>query len=126
MAAHDAGVAVKQSDLVPWHCYPNFLTCRPGGKEHLLKFHQTGYRADLRRITGHAFFECRQCAPSTYIFAVFSTTPSPDVTCYEIAKECYDEWQADQSGETFTTQEMLYRLRDPDGSSLNATWRQPR
>jgi hypothetical protein len=112
-----------------WHCESNFLTCNPygaDGKEHLLKFYETGYRADLRRISGHAFLECRQCQPPTYMFVVFSTTPSSMATCYAISRESYDEWQRDKSETTYTTQEMLYRLRDPDGRSLNPYWREPR
>lgn len=111
-----------------WHCYSNFLTCRPDAAqgEHLLKYHETGYRADLRRLEGHAFFECRQCSPTTYIFAVFVNRPSPMATCYQISKESFDQWDKDPNGDTFSTPEMLYRLTDPQGRSLNPTWRPPR
>lgn len=111
-----------------WTCYSNFVTCCPDeyGKEHLLKLYESGYRGDMRRLSGHGFLECRQCQPSSYFLAVYSTTPTPIVTCYAICKEDYDTWVNDPSAETLPTPEMLYRLRDPDGRSYNPYWRPPK
>ncbi len=100
-----------------WHCESNFLTCP---NDHLLKFYETGYRADLRRVEGHAFFECKQCRPEpSYFFAVFVSRPSPMATCYEISKDSYVQWEKDAAATTLPTPEMLYQLRDPKGRSYN-------
>lgn len=117
-ARHPVGKAI-------WVCESNYLTCNPHAEagEHLLRFHQTGYRADLRRVSGHAFLECKQCDPASFFFAVFTTTPSPMVTCYAISKESYEEYEKDPSATTLSTPEMLYRLRDPDGRSYNPYYR---
>lgn len=102
-----------------WHAYPNFVVCV---NDHLLAFRKADYRADMRRMSGHAFLKCEQCAPATYFFAVFSTTPDLHVTCYAISKESYDEWTRSEEP-TPPTPEILYRLRDPEGRSLNPLWR---
>lgn len=108
-----------------WVCHPNFITCNPHRDvgEHLLRFYETGYRTDLRRLDGHAFLECRQCQPSTYMFAVFSTRPDPMVTLYEISRESYQTWEKDASPVTLPTAEMLHLLRDPQGRSYNPHFR---
>lgn len=118
----------RQNERDIWYCDPNFLTCCPNGdgKEHLLKFYETGYRVDLRRMSGHAFIECRQCQPSSYFFAVFTRDPAPTVTCYAISREDFAQWDKDPSATTLPTSEMLYRLRDPQGRSYNPHWRPPR
>jgi hypothetical protein len=110
-----------------WVCDPNFITCNPHGegREHLLAFYEAGYRADLRRLNGHAFLECRQCKPPSFMFAVFTAVPSPMVTLYAIDQASYDEWIRTGEG-TPSTPEMLYRLRDPQGRSYNPYWRPPR
>jgi hypothetical protein len=110
-----------------WYCDPNFLTCCPDGTEgeHLLRYMKANYRVDMRRLSGHAFFECRQCQPATYFFAVFTRDPSPAVTCYAISKEDFDFWDRDPSATTLSTAEMLYRLKDPDSRSYNPYYRPP-
>ena len=105
-----------------WHCDTNYIVC-PG--DHLLALYKAGYRADLRRVSGHAFMECRECNPISYFFALFAQQPSPMVICYLLSKDAYDEWS--QSPEpTPPTPELLYRLRDPEGRSYNPMWRPPR
>lgn len=106
----------------PWVCDPNFILC---SEEHLLTLYKTGYRADLRRLNGHAFFECRECEPPTYFFARFSAAPDPMVMCYAISRESYLEWDRGDDP-TPPTPELLYRLRDPHGRSHNPYWRPPR
>lgn len=114
---------------VPWVRNPNFLTCQHG---HLLKFNDMregnakGWRGDLRRLSGHAFFECKTCRPPTFFFAVFVTEPDPHVMCYALDEGAYREWDSDPSSVTLSTPEMLYQLRDPDGRSYNPNWRAPR
>ncbi len=110
----------------PWHCDPNAIVCE---HEHLLAFYKAGYRADLRRLVGHAFLECRDCKEqfgrSTYFLALFVRDPSPLVLCYPLSKESFDEW--DKTNEpTPPSGELLYRLRDPQGRSHNPYWRPPR
>jgi len=105
-----------------WSCYPNYLVCQ---NDHLLKYYETGYQADLRRMSGHSFFECRQCQPSTYFFAVFSTSPDPHVTCYALSRESFEHWNKTDEP-TPPTPEMLYRIRDPQGRSYNPYWKGPR
>jgi len=108
---------------VIWHCDPNAIVCQQG--DHLMAFYETGYRADWRRISGHAFFQCRKCTPPQYFFACFTQYPHPMVTCYALSRESYEEW--DKSDEpTPPTPELLYRLRDPDGKSYNPWWHPPR
>jgi hypothetical protein len=104
-------------------CYSNFLTCAPVNGEHLLRYHKAGFRADVRGLSGHAFFSCDSCQPETYMFVVFSTSPDPHATCYPISRECYKQWVNDPTATTASTPEMLHRLQDPDGNSLNPTWR---
>jgi hypothetical protein len=108
-----------------WTCYSNFITCRPdaGGNEHLLKYGRSGFHADMRGLSGHAFFECKQCQPATFFFAVFHTAPDPYVVCYAIGEESFRLWDRDQSATTKTTPEMLHLLRDPEGRSINPNWR---
>lgn len=108
---------------LPWVCDPNFILCR---EEHLLTLYKTGYRADLRRISGHAFFECRECAPPSYFLASISKMDGlATVTCYAIDRPSWEEW--DKGSEpTPQTPELLYRLKDPDGRSHNPYWRPPR
>lgn len=105
-----------------WHTYPNFLVCQ---NEHLLKFYETGYRADMRRLSGHGFFECRQCQPSTYFLAVFSTSPDPHTTCYALSRESFEQWDKNPEP-TPPTPELLYLIRDPAGRSYNPYWNGPR
>lgn len=107
----------------PWHCDPNFIVCRD---DHLLTLYKTGYRADLRRMSGHAFFECRECSPTTYFLAVFAKLDGmATVICYSISRESYIEW--DKGTEpTPPTPELLHRLHDPAGRSLNPYWRPAR
>lgn len=106
----------------PWHCDPNAIVCQ---SDHLLAFYKAGYRADLRRLGGHAFMQCRECEPATYFLALFVREPSPMVICYAISRESYDEW--DKTAEsTPPTPELLYRLRDPAGRSHNPYYRGPR
>lgn len=106
----------------PWHCDPNFIVCRD---DHLFTLYKAGYRADLRRLSGHSFFECRECSPSSYFLAVFMSHPSPIVLCYSIDKASFLEW--DKTNEmTPPTPELLYRLRDPAGRSHNPYWRPSR
>lgn len=108
----------------PWHCDPNFIVCRD---DHLLTLYKTGYRGDLRRLSGHAFFECRECSPApTYFLAVFAKVDGmASVTCYEIARDSYLEWDKTEEP-TPPTPELLYRLFDPAGRSLNPYWRPAR
>lgn len=111
----------------PWHCDPNAIVCEHGN--HLLAYYKAGYRADMRRLTGHAFFECRDCKEesghSSYFLAVFIRDPSPLVLCYALDKPSFDEW--DKSNEpTPPTAELLHRVRDPQGRSHNPYWRPQR
>lgn len=110
----------------PWTCYSNFLTCDPGGKEHLIRFKSERFSADMRRVSGHAFIMCDQCKPATYFFVVYATTPDPHATCHPISRESYLQWYNEGGAESKSTPEMLYLLRDPAGQSLNPTWRPPR
>lgn len=104
----------------PWSCDPNAITCKD---DHLFAFYKAGYRGDFRRMSGHAFLECRECSPSTYFVAVFGKVDGiATVTCYPLNKESFDEWDrgAEPSPET---SELLYRLQDPNGRSHNPYWR---
>jgi hypothetical protein len=104
-----------------WHCDPNAIICRD---DHLLTLYKTGYRADFRRMNGHAFVECQLCTPRSYFLALFTTQPSPMVTCDAIDHASYIEW--DRSGDaTPPSPELLYRLRDPQGRSYNPHYRPP-
>lgn len=106
----------------PWHCDPNAIICQ---NDHLMTLYKTGYRADLRRLAGHAFFQCRECDPNSYFLAIFCREPSPLVLCYALSKESFTEWDK-SSEQTPPSGELLYRLRDPDGRSHNPYWRAPR
>lgn len=117
-----------ESERVPvarniWHCDPNAIVCERG--DHLLAHYEQGYRADMRRMSGHAFLQCLNCKPHQYFFALFAQFPSPMVTCYELSKESYDEWDRTPE-ETPPTPELLYRLRDPEGRSYNPFFTPPR
>lgn len=105
-----------------WHCDPNAIVCP---NDHLLAFYRTGYRGDLRRVAGHAFFECRECEPFTRFLILFIKDPSPMAVCYLLSKESFDEWNT-SSEQTPPTPELLYRLTDPEGKSYNPHWRPPR
>lgn len=106
---------------VVWTCDPRAVFCV---NEHLYTFREAGMDRDHRRLSGHEFFRCRECDKPTYFFAVFSTSPDPHVTCYLISEDCWKEWM--NSDESCSTQEMLYRIRDPFGRSYNPTFRPPR
>jgi len=119
---HGPGTERLQVGTAIWHCDPNAIVCRNG--DHLMAFYEHGYRADLRRMSGHAFLQCLRCDPHEYFFALFSSHPSPMVTCYALSKDSYDEW--DRSPEpTPPTPELLYRLKDPEGRSYNPYYRPP-
>lgn len=120
----DADVVKRNSPRhVAWSCYSNLVTCRAA---HVLRYRETGFHADLRRLSGHAFFACHQCEPSSFFFALFVTQPSPAVLCYAISKASYDEWSRAPEGDTPETQQLLHLLNGPDGESLNPRWKQPR
>lgn len=105
-----------------WHCDPNAIICELG--DHLLAFYESGYRADMTRLSGHMFAKCAQCAPHCHMLLVFSPLPSPIVYCYRLSGESYTEWDRSQEP-TPPTSELLYRVRDPDGRSFNPYWRPP-
>jgi hypothetical protein len=111
-------VAVLEEAPLGWHCYPNFLVCR---HEHLLRYDK--HVANLDGVSGHAFFRCNQCKPATYFFVVISTTPDSHAECYAIDEASFRAWEADVGDKTCSTPEMLYKLRGPDGQSLNPKWR---
>jgi hypothetical protein len=103
----------------PWYCDPNGVKCRHG---HMLKLNRSGYSGDLRRLVGHAFFECKLCTTPTWFLAIFCREPSPLVLCYAITHEAYAAWtKTDEL--TPPTAELLYTLRDPNDRSYNPTWR---
>lgn len=113
--------AARSTTGIVWQCESNFIVCQ---HDHLMRLHETGYRADLRRMQGHAFLMCSDCEPATYFFAHFVTQPYPMATCYAIDKASYLEF--DKGDESPSTPELLYRLRDPRGQSYNPNWRPPR
>lgn len=104
-----------------WHCDPNAIICV---NDHLLAFYESGYRGDLRRMSGHAFFECRNCEPSTHFFALFTKEPSPMVTCYQLSRQSFNEWDKNPH-QTPPTPELLHRLKDPEGRSFNPYYHPP-
>jgi hypothetical protein len=112
-----------QLGQTPWHCDPQGIICE---HDHLFAFYKAGYRADFRRLSGHAFFQCRECDPPTYFAAVWGKLDGiATVTCYAIDRASYEEW--DKGDEPSPqTPELLYRLRDPSGRSHNPSWRPPR
>lgn len=102
-----------------WHCDAQAVTCQHG---HLWRHYKHGYRADFRRLSGHAFLECQQCVPPTFIFAHFITQPSPMVMCYAIDFESFKTWSKTEEPTPPTT-ELLYLLRDPEGRNYNPSFR---
>lgn len=115
-------LAQGRDDLKPriWVCDPRFIMCND---EHLYMFRDKGMDRDHRRLEGHEFFRCRECGPETFFFAVFSTSPDPHTVCYAISEESWKEWM--NRDDVFSTREMLYLLRDPDGKSLNPNYVPP-
>lgn len=109
----------------PWTCESNFVLCT---NKHLLSFNEKrdGWRADMRRMQGHAFIECKKCQPPTFFFAVFVTKPDSHAVCYAINEASFRRWDTDPEAVTLSTPEMLFRLRDPDGHCFNPGWRPAR
>lgn len=115
-------IALEWGDI-HWVCDPRFITCP---RDHLYSFKkQEGFSRDHRRLSGYEFFQCRQCAPATFWFAVFTTQPTPAAFCYEISESCWKEWMDDNAQLVLSTTEMLYLIRDPQGRSYNPTFRPP-
>jgi hypothetical protein len=119
MASPDKGPRIPQAER-PWDCNPIALLCR---QDHLLRFYLTEWRFDLRRLSGHAFAACHECAPPSYMMIVLAKVDGLAVaTVYPIGKESYDEWERGEEPSP-PTSELLYRLKDPQGRSHNPYWR---
>jgi hypothetical protein len=121
--------AMSQSDRPAvgtnvWQCYPNFIACQRG--DHLWAHYKAGVRVDFRGMQGPLLIECRQCDPPQYYLAVFSMSQRTHVTCYELSKASYDEFNTRFEDALPEIPELLYRLRAPDGRSYNPNWRPPR
>lgn len=99
-----------------WVCEANYILCR---NLHLLRFHETNYAVDFRRIDGHVLFGCKKCEPTTFFFGVVTSRPSPAVTCYSISKPQFNYWN-DSTADPLPTTEMLHLL------GYNPRWRQQR
>ena len=89
-----------------WHCEANYLTCQHG---HLRRTGKAGYAIDERRMIGHAFVACQQCAPATFAFVIATDMPTPMRTCYEITKVQYDTW-LNRTDDRLSSTEMLHLL----------------
>lgn len=101
-----------------WPCEANFIVCR---NNHLLRFHETNYVVDQRRVDGHLFLGCKKCEPTSFFFGVVTSRPSPTVTCYAISKEQFHHWNDTGANlDLLPTPEMLHRF------GYNPHWRQPR
>lgn len=116
-----AALAERQPIGTNWHCYSDFVHCQ---HDHLLLYHEYGFRGNRRHLNGPELFECRKCTPSSFFIAVFVSKPSPMAFCYALAKESYVYWDAQE--EFPEIPELLHRLRDPEGRSHNPYWRVPR
>jgi len=108
--------ALPESDRYSWLCEANYITCR---HNHLLRFVDTGFIVDQRRVDGHVLMGCRKCDPNSYFFGVVSSRPSPMATCYAITKEQFHYWQ-DSTADPLSSPEMLHRL------GYNPRWRPQR
>jgi hypothetical protein len=107
-----------------WQADANAIFCKSG--DHLLAFYEAGFRGDMRRMTGHAFFQCRNCRPFSQFLAVFSKIDGlAEVRCYALNEESYKEWDSNQDA-TPPTPELLCKLRDPEGKSHNPYYLPPK
>lgn len=114
-------IALQRPEVgtVIWSCHPRFILCPD---DHLYTFRESGMHRDHRLISGHDFFRCDHCKPSSHFFVVFSTTPDLNATCYLISEECWREWYNAPDQALLPTREMLNLIRDPAGRSYNPTY----
>jgi hypothetical protein len=111
-------VQLPDGERAQWMCEANFIACQ---HNHLLRFVDSQYVVDQRRVDGHVFLGCRKCEPTTYFFGVVTSRPSPIVNCYAISKAQFQHWNDPNANlDLLPTPEMLHRL------GYNPRWRQPR
>lgn len=116
----EAGRRAEHLGQTPWMCDPNAIICM---HDHLWAHYKADYRGDFKRLSGHAFLECRLCAPPTQFLAVFAKIDGiASTTCYALDKPSFDFWNTSPDP-TPSTPELLYLVRDPHGRSHNPYWR---